>query len=217
MDTKIVNKRYIFLTALLVVAGVVLLLLPEKYDETQLAPEQLLLELNDDTRFLSTDEVTHRIIDEDPSLQLIDVRKPAEYAKFRLPGAINIPLDSLLNKNADGSYKWEPYLNQNVKTNVFYSNGTVYASQAWMLCRRMNFLNNYIMKGGLNKWYQDIMLVQYPANSVSSEALDLYHFRAGARQYFGGGSTQQAAPPAAPEVKVPQGNATQKPPSGGGC
>ncbi|MCD6555614.1 MAG: rhodanese-like domain-containing protein [Bacteroidales bacterium] len=187
-NTRIIKKRYIFMAFVLIGLALLLVLLPEKHASKQLKPEQLLQEINDNTRYMSTDEVAEKLIYGDVYLQLIDVRSADNFQKFHLKGAVNIPLDSILNKDEKGNYEYEDILNQDVKTNVFYSNGTVYANQAWILLRRLNFKNNYVMKGGLNRWIETVIQPQRPLPTASQEEFYLYNFRRAASMFFGGGS-----------------------------
>lgn len=175
------NVRYIFFAALLVVLGAGLFLLPEKTNTNEMAPEKILSELFDQTRYISTDEVAERIINQDPSLFLIDVRMADFYSEFSLLGAANIPLEELLMPD------WEGYLAQEFVDIVFYSNGDIYAEQAWMLANRMGYENLYIMKGGLNCWFETIIKPEMPDQTASNTEFDLYEFRKGASQYFTGG------------------------------
>jgi len=165
------------------------LLLPEKYVSSELNPENLLKEISDDTRYISSDDVAHFIIIKDPSFLLIDVRDSASFKNFKLPGAINIPLENLLDKDEEGDYKWEGFLNQETRKNIFYSNGTIYAHQAWMLTKRLNYNNNYVMKGGLNKWIETIIQVPRPKLNASDQEMAIYSFRKAASMFFGGGGT----------------------------
>ena len=87
---------------------------------------------------MTTDEVADMLVKKDPLLQLIDVRSKAEFDKFSLPGALNIPLNNLLAKEN------EDILNQSQKMNVFYSNGTLQANEAWMLMRQLGYQNMFI-------------------------------------------------------------------------
>ncbi len=170
--------------------SLLLLILPEKNNFKELTPHKLLVEINDNTRFLSTDYVADKIITGDKFLMLIDLRTPKEYHYFHLKGAINIPLKNILDKNDDGSYVWEGVLNPDVYTNVFYSNGTVYASQAWMILRRLNYENNYIMQGGLNQWYKTIIFPAKPEFDATNVEMDQYSFRQAASMYFSGAKPQ---------------------------
>jgi rhodanese-related sulfurtransferase len=193
MKEKVIIKRgYILLSIFLIGIPVLLLILPDKSTTAELKPELLLNEVINDNRFVSTDFVAEKIINGDPHILLIDVRSPEEYNKFKLKNAINIPLTDLLNKDENGNLVWEYIVNQDVNLNVLYSNGTVYANQAWMLLRRLNFKNNYVMEGGLNKWVETIMMPKKPETDDNENAFALYEFRKAAALYFGGGGTSSA-------------------------
>ncbi len=192
-DTRIIKKRYIFMAVVFIGLALLLVILPEKHASKELKPEQLLQEINDNTRYFSTDDVARKIISGDNYMQLIDVRSAEDYKKFHLKNAINIPLDSILNKDEKGNYIYEGTLNQDVYTNILYSNGTVYANQAWVLLRRLNYKNNYVMKGGLNKWIETVIRPPRPSQTASQNEINLYRFRKAASMFFGGGKVSASA------------------------
>ncbi|MCF6365478.1 MAG: rhodanese-like domain-containing protein [Bacteroidales bacterium] len=194
-DNRQFKKRYILMALILVILAGGTLLLPEKYVSEELSPENLLKEINDNTRYIYPDDIAHLIISKDPNFLLIDVRDSASYQEFKLPGAINIPLKNLLDKDDAGDYKWEGFLNQDTRKNIFYSNGTVYSHQAWMLTKRLNYENNYVMKGGLNKWIETIIQVRRPEFDASEQELATYTFRKAASMFFGGGGTAASDDP----------------------
>lgn len=181
------SKRYIILAIILIGVAFALNFLPKKSDSKQIDPSSFLIMINDQSRFLETDMIARRLIDADPSLLLIDVRTLYDYEDYALPGAINIPIEELLLS------QWKDYLNQKSLDVVFYSNGDVFADQAWALCAQRGYKNLYVMKGGLNEWFRTIMLPEYPPEEASSEDFDLYTFRKGASLFFGG---------SAPEIPV---------------
>jgi len=194
MDNRnAIKKRYYVITGLLFFLGLLLMFLPYRENKKELSPEDLLLAISTNDRFYTADDIAKLIISGDPSIQLIDVRTPEEYSAYSLPGAINIPLEKLLEKDSVGDYIWEGTLDQDIKTNVFYSNGTVYANQAWMLARRLDFKNNFVMKGGLNTFFETIIQPKKPLASASQNEQSLYSFRKAASMYFGGGSTVQTS------------------------
>jgi rhodanese-related sulfurtransferase len=136
-------KPRILLALFIVPLGLILAFVPANTTHPyKLSPEDLLEHVNSGMQYFSPDEVAHMLVSKDPSLILIDVRNEDEYEKFHLQGAINIPLASLLED------QWRPYLDQDLRYNVFYSNGTVHANQAWMLCRQLGYRNNYVLQGG---------------------------------------------------------------------
>lgn len=178
------SKIYIVLAFVLIGLAGGLLLLPESKMNSELPPELLFKGIADQARYVSVDHVAERLINEDPSIMLIDIRTPDQSLAYSLPGAVSIPLDEIMLPD------WTDYLNQTAMDVVLYSNGDVYAEQAWIICTRMGYKNLYVMSGGLNQWFADIMQPVAPAATSPSEAFDLYDFRRAARIHFGGGSIE---------------------------
>ncbi len=176
--------QYIVLIAFAIILGIGLNFLPEKNNQVQMDPSKLFLELEDQTRFITTDQVADLIVNQDPTLLLVDVRTPEEYNYFSLKGAINIPLDKILEKD-NGQF-----FNRSELDIVFYSNDDISAEQAWMLMRREQYSNMRVLKGGLNQWASTILKPEPPANTAPQEAFDLYNFRKAASIYFAGGSVE---------------------------
>lgn len=178
------SKLYIVLALVLILLAGGLLFLPEKERNVEVNPEKLYKAIKNKARYLSVDQVAERLINEDPSIMLIDVRSPDQAYEYALPGSMNIPLDEILLPD------WEDYLDQEGMDVVLYSNGDVLADQAWILCSRMGYKNLFVMTGGLNQWFTDIMQPVPPAETDPSEDFDLYSFRLAARSHFGGGSVE---------------------------
>ncbi|MEA3451174.1 MAG: rhodanese-like domain-containing protein [Bacteroidota bacterium] len=173
---------YILIPILL--GAIWLAFLPNKrYDYHEISPKDLLYQISLDERYVSTDEIAKFIISQDPSVILVDVRTPEEYAKFTLQGALNIPFDSLLNPNYAG------YLDQDVYTVVLFSNGSSLADQAWFMLKRIDFEGTQVMKGGLNEWIETIIRPQKPEEDAETEQWELYETRKTASLFFGGGNT----------------------------
>lgn len=178
------NRNYLILTALMLLLAVGTFFLSKGNEHKQIEPDKLLWEIIQPTRYVSTDQVAKRIIQKDPSLELIDVRSAEEYNKFSLPNAINIPLDSLVNANK------LDYFGIKGLNAIFFSNDDIYADQAWVITKRLGFGSTYVMKGGLNKWIETIIQPKKPAEEASSEAIKTYEFRKGAQLYFTGAKVE---------------------------
>ncbi len=191
------NKTYFFLIVLVVLLGVGALFLPEgKYTE-EVSPDQLFLKINDPSRFVTTDQVARAIIEGDPTILIVDTRSSDQYEAFNLPGSVNIPLKELIDSTGIIDEKWENYLGIEGMYVAFYSNGDVFADQAWVLCTRLGIRDLFVMKGGLNNWVETILKPEPPAQTAPSEEFALYDFRKGASMHFGGGGTietQKAEP-----------------------
>ena len=146
------------------------------------SPSQVLVELNSAERLISPEQVVDRIINEDPSQLLVDVRSHAEYDAFSLPGAINIPLENLMEEGNQQLIDCSRY------TAVFFSNDDVLSTQAWTLNRMNGCKGALIMQGGLNLWTANLMTPETPEETASEEEWELYNLRKAVAQYLIGGS-----------------------------
>jgi len=173
------SKRYIFISVVFIALALVLVLLPKQQNRNAFRPDLLLLEINSGDRFLSVDHIAERIIQGDPSILLIDVRNPDLYDEYHIPGSFNIPLNEVLNDSLNAALQLAH------KDIVFYSNSTLSADQAWILCRRNKMENQYVMEGGLNTWFDHIMTPVPPRETEGNDAIALYEFRSGASIFFG--------------------------------
>jgi len=188
-----------FLAIVIVPLGLIIAAIPQNTThQYKLNAEELLAEVNTRTQYVTPEIVAEMLVNKDPSLQLIDVRSQDEFEKFSLQGAINIPITDLLSdQNLD-------ILNQDVKMNVLYSNGTITANEAWMITRQLGYKNNYVLEGGLNYWFEAIMNPQKPASISPDEEFAKYNFRMGASSALGGGAEIT-------QSKASEGTASPKP------
>jgi rhodanese-related sulfurtransferase len=177
------------LTLILLTLALIIAMVPQNTTRPyKLTAEQMLDEIRTGTQFVAPDEVADKIIQKDPSIQMIDVRNPHEFDMFSLPGAINIPLQSILSKDH------EEILNQGTRMNIFYSNGSTEANEAWLLTRQLGYQNNYVLQGGLNYWMETIMNPEKPGNLAANDELARYDFRKAASAALGGGNATAIAP-----------------------
>ncbi len=196
------KRREVIIIGLMLIGSIISIFLPDiKPLRHIIGPKQLLHEVNKQGRYITTDEVAKMIMENDPSLLLIDVRSPKEYKKYTLDGAINIPMDKIMDEaNKD-------YFDQDVYTTVLFSNGSSLADQAWLRLRSYDYKANKVMKGGLNEWYRTILNPQKPVDEILTAQLEKqYLFRKGAQIYFTG-----ATPVTGAATKKTKPAATGKP------
>jgi sulfur-carrier protein adenylyltransferase/sulfurtransferase len=201
------------LALIIIPMGLIIAAVPQnKTKPYKLTADQLLAEANARTQYISPETVADMIVKKDPSFQLIDVRSQDEFEKFSLPGSINIPVPDLL------SDKYADILNQDAKMNIFYSNGTITANEAWMITRQLGFKNNFVLEGGLNYWFDAILNPQKPASTSPDEEFAKYDYRKSAGSALGGGgvvqTSQTAAAPGAKPAVMP---VAKKKKAAGGC
>lgn len=179
------NRNYIYLTILMLLLAFGTLVFKKKNELQQIEPQELLREMVQPTRYMTTDQVAELIIHGDPALLMIDVRPASDYENFALPGSVNIPLDSLVNESSL-LYFGIPGMNV-----VFVSNDDIVADQAWVLTKRLGYNSIYVMKGGLNNWMATIIDPQEPATEDGYSAYETYLFRKGAQLYFTGSGNEE--------------------------
>lgn len=176
------NKAYYTLAVFLLLLGAGLFLLPERDHPDEVSPRILLSELRNPSRFFTVDKVAEMLIDKDPTLVLVDVRDMYDYLDFSLPGTHSIPLEEMM------LYNWVDSLSFEGSQIVLFSNSDIRAEQAWLLLKRSNYDNIHVMKGGLNNWFETIIMPEPPPETAADEEIDLYQFRKGASIYFTGGT-----------------------------
>lgn len=176
---KFLSYRYQILAATLIILAAGLVLLPKYEKQEGIRSKQLLSHAISPERYISTDDISHKLISQDPSFILVDVRDEESYNKYSLPNAINIPLSKLLDEDS------LTYLNQDQFDVVFYSNDTFHADQAWILCDRLGFKNLHVLQGGLNTWYSTIINPTKPSEAMPEADFKLYATRKAASMYFG--------------------------------
>ena len=169
-----------------------MVLLPKYKKNEGVAPDLFVKNVISSERYISTDLLADRLVNQDPTVLLIDTRPEDEFRNFALPNAINIPLKNLLDEDFNG------YIDQNVYDVILYSNDNFYADQAWMISNRLGYTNLYVLKGGLNEWFNTIINPKLPDETMPQEAFELYSFRKAAGMFFGVGMIN---PEAKKEIK----------------
>ncbi len=171
------NPRQI-LTVILLLLGLILAFIPlsGKYS-LHGKPGELLAEVQDESAYVTADQVARFVVTEDSTVQLIDLRSPGDFAHTSIPGAINIPYGSLLSQDL------ESYLDRGVR-NIFYGNGDYLANYALVLAKGLGFKNSFAMKGGMNEWYKLVMQSEFTGESITARENALFETRTRARKMF---------------------------------
>jgi len=206
----IVKTEYKVLAVLLIILAGGLVLLPKYEKNSGIKPETFLLNIMSTERYVTTDQIADKIIKQDPNLLLIDVRKKEKFDAFSLPNAVNIPLADVLSSDS------EAYLNQDSFDVVLYSNDNCYSDQAWQLCNRVGYKHIYVLKGGVNEWFNTIINPQEPKSTESELTFKQYDFRKAAGMYFGVGNTASTTTKVKPK-KVIKLSKKKKKVAEGGC
>ncbi len=178
-----INQRpsYAMPAMLLIVTIFIFLFLPQqrKSNARETSPEQLLAMMQDDARFVTTQEVTYKLIHEDRNLILIDVRDAEEFEKFALPGAINIGMHELLDK------PYHDFFSSTQGKKVFYGFGESAAALSWATATRAGYKDVYILRGGLNEMFDKLFNgIGIPDDPLNLDQEFEHRFLTKAKQLF---------------------------------
>ena len=141
-------------------------------------PSNLLGEMKSGSNSFSVDKVARFVVNNDSTMLLIDLRSPAEFQKFNIPGSVNIPYKDLLHKDFEG------YLDQKEINKIFYGNGDIVANLARTLCAGLGYQNLYVIQGGLNDWFGKVMNSQFKGERITAQENALFETRFKARKLF---------------------------------
>jgi rhodanese-related sulfurtransferase len=90
------------------------------------------------------------INNKDDNYVFVDLRNPREYANFHIQGAINVPMQRVL----DDAYI--PYLKDN-RIKVLYSENSIDANQVRLLLTQYGYDNLMVLQGGANYWKENMV------------------------------------------------------------
>lgn len=205
-------KTRVIISIVFVGLGIIIAAVPQNTTLPYKLTASEMLELsNNRVHYYSPEEVANIIVQKDPEFQLIDIRPQNEFEKFSLPNAINIPLADILSE------EYRDILDQDVKRNIIFSNGTVDATKAWMIMSQLGWENNYVMEGGLNYWAEVIMNPIPPASTSANEEIAKYQFRKAANIAISGEASVEESKSVSPVTKPPIIKRPQRKRVEGGC
>jgi rhodanese-related sulfurtransferase len=167
------------ISIILLSCGLILALLPLTANRSfTVSPQKLLDEAFDETSYFTADQVARFVATEDTSIMLIDLRSPEEFSRLNIPGSVNIPYNSFIDI-APGTITGDGYMK-----NILYSNGDIDANNAWVIAKGLKIKNIYVMKGGLNEWFNTVINSRFTGERISARENALYENRKRAGQIF---------------------------------
>lgn len=172
------NARITY-SVLLVGVGIILAFLPFNAAKSfHLKSNELLSKSVSEDNYFSVDQVARFVNNEDSTVQIIDLRSAEQFKECNIPGSLNIPFDDLLNP------LWEQTLNRKEVKNIFYGNGDLTANYAWTIVTGLGYPNNFVMKGGLNEWFETVMFSQFSGEKITPLENARFENRLNARKTF---------------------------------
>jgi rhodanese-related sulfurtransferase len=109
-----------------------------------------------------------------PRLRVVDVRSPSEFHAYHIPGAENVPIESLAAVPIPSN-----------DTVVLYSEIGVHGAQAWVFLRALGHRRVFFLRNGLHEWLDDVMSPTI-AEDAPAEAQAAFARVAELSRWFGG-------------------------------
>jgi len=137
---------------------------------------------------------------EEPGYAIIDLRSPYDYIRGHINGAVNMPVNSILDKENLKTFK--KYSTDSV-TVIFYGKDQLEANGPWLILKQMGFDNIKVLMGGYHYFTTgplDIYdMPEIPAYMVEEPAYDFYGVmeEMGSADFSGGADETQT------EVVIP--------------
>ena len=162
---------YAGLTGVALIIGLSAFFLPNRKEAINSKLMDVKYVASEQVKFITPDELAFRIVDDDPNLQIIDVRTLKEYDSLSLPKSTHFMMDNLFEKDAYN------LLSIKHKKNVFVANDELSEKKAAILAGELGFNNVFILKGGLSQFKSDILEFKMPAEAANRWVKDTYVFR----------------------------------------
>ncbi len=145
--------------------------------------------------------------------RFIDLRSAHDYLNGHLPGAINIPVSKILEK------EYADIFNQDQYINILYADDQCGACGPWMILSQLGYNNNKVLQGGYNFAKNHLLSNFSPMSGKARDEKAYYDFAKVMKDFnqTGTGSTTEipATEHVAPAI-VPSGTPKKKA-EGGGC
>ena len=153
---------------------------------------------------VSPEQLADWIIRGGADYRIIDLRSPADFEQYHIPGAENVPITGLADHG----------LLRNEKI-VLYSEGGIHSAQAWFLLRAKQYAGVYILRGGLQEWKDSVLFPSLPAAATPAQRVTFAKMAEVSR--FFGGQPQDvpgaAHPAVAPALRMADMPASAPPPA----
>ncbi len=121
---------------------------------------------------VSSVELTYLLLNPDNQTLYIDIRNPQDFEKLALPGFVNIPFESIMNR------EWEDFLGDATKKKIIISNDTLLAQKAIVIMTRLGYKHVYMLQDNFQK-FQATVLQFDAAHSKFSKTEQEYIQKAG--------------------------------------
>ncbi len=120
---------------------------------------------------MTSDELAFRIMDNDKSIKIIDVRPVNDFKKFNLPNSLSFSFNELFNRDA------EKLLTVKHMKYIFVADDELTSKKAAIIADKLGYVNVVFLKGGLNEFKKEILKFTVPSEIKTRREADTFRFR----------------------------------------
>jgi rhodanese-related sulfurtransferase len=124
---------------------------------------------------MAIDEFAFRVINEDPSLQILDFRQPDKFAEMHLPRSTSFTIENLFEKEPN------KVLTVRHRTNVIVADDEWTERKVGVMATELGYRGLRILRGGFTGFKAGILDFVPPGPPRTQEEQQTYRFRARAR------------------------------------
>ena len=184
----------VLIFATVIILGLIFIKKPEL--EYKITTSTMLEKVLSHSDLISPDKIMDILFENDTLYRFIDLRSAPDFLKDHLEGAVNIPIDHILDK------KYQNVLNQDEKINVLYYSDHCGACGPWMILSQLGYKNNKILLGGYDYVTSYILNDYAPLSGEYQNEKARYNFSKIINETSGG---------QAKSLTIPQDNTPQLP------
>ena len=164
-------KLYMGLTGIAFIIGFSAFFLPDVKEVYLKEVEDVSYVNSYKIKFMTADELAFRILDNDKSIQIIDVRSLREFKKLSLPKSLSFSVNELFNKSV------EKILTIKYKKNIFIADDELTSKRAAIIADKLGYVEPVFLKEGLSGFKKEILEFQMPSEIKSRRETDTFRFR----------------------------------------
>jgi rhodanese-related sulfurtransferase len=144
-------SRHLMAAVGIVVLGLIFVVLPERRTHLIAEVSNAGYVASHPVTLMTADELAFRLMDKEPKIQIVDVRAPAAFSQFALPGSRNIILRDFFSKDNNALFA-----QRHVKK-ILAAEDEAQEKAACLLLRNLGYENLAALEGGLPHFKQTIL------------------------------------------------------------
>lgn len=131
--------------------AIVVAFTPTRKDSILHRAEQSVSNSNSQLQTISSLELAYKILNPDNQTLYIDIRSAEYFSKLSLPKSVNIPFESLMNR------EWEDFLGDATKKKIIITDSIEKAQKAVSILSQLGYKHLYVLQGGFSAFEHDIL------------------------------------------------------------